>query len=257
MKISVCIITLNEEHNLSRCLRSVMSIADEIIILDSGSLDRTKEIAQSFGTQFFEQPWQGYVKQKNAAIALARHDWVFSIDADEELSEPLRESILHMKLSRQEPSHDAFAVSRIVYFLGKWIRFGDWYPDYVVRLFRKKKSRFAGGAVHERLETDGSVGRLKGELYHYTYKDYEDQCKRIEKYSTLWAGSAYQEGKRCSKWAPYVHAGWKFFRGFIIKRGWQGGKLGWQISKSTAREVFLKYSKLYAMQEAARSYDKS
>lgn len=256
MKISVCIITLNEEHNLPRCLRSVMSIADEIIILDSGSLDKTKEIALSFGTQFFEQSWQGYVKQKNAAIALARNEWVFSIDADEEVSEQLRDAILQLKQSHQEPTRDAFAVSRVVYFLGKWIRFGDWYPDYVVRLFRKKQGQFQGGAVHERLVTDGAVGRLKGELFHYTYKDYEDQSKRIEKYSTLWAGSAFQDGKRCAKWSPHLRSGWRLFRGFILKGGWQGGKLGWQISKSTAREVFLKYSKLYALQEAARTHDK-
>lgn len=256
MKISVCIITLNEERHLPRCLRSVVSLADEIIILDSGSVDHTKEVALAFGAQFFHQPWLGYVGQKNAAIALAQHEWIFSIDADEEVSEPLKKSILAFKNSNQKPKENGFAISRVVFFMGKWIRFGDWYPDYIVRLFRRHTGKFAGGAVHERLEVTGSIGYLKGELHHFTYKNREDQQRRIEKYSTLWAQSAFEQKKTSWSWTPYLRAGWRLFRGFVLKGGWRGGKLGWQISHATAYEVFLKYRKLAALwqQQAERPH---
>lgn len=242
MKISVCVIARNEEKNIARCLRSAAPIADEMIVVDSGSADQTREVARSLGAKVVDHEWRGYVAQKNYAISLASHDWILSLDADEELSPELQSEIQDYK--KGELNMDGFSISRVVFFEEKWIRFGDWYPDYLVRLFRGEKGKFAGGAVHERLELNGRVEKLKGEIYHYTYKDREDQFERIEAYAELWAQSALEEGKKscwCSAWA---HAMWRFFKGFILKSGWRGGRLGWQIACANAYEVLLKYRKL-------------
>lgn len=227
---------------MSRCLSSLRDIADEIIVVDDGSTDRTKEIAQKFGARFMEHTWEGFVGQKNFAISQAQYNWIFSIDADEEISEPLREEIKAVKTT--EPQASGFEISRVVFYKEKWIRFGDWYPDRLVRLFRKDKGRFAGGAVHERLEIQGNCEKLSGELYHYTYKDRADHLRRIEKYSTLWAETARKEGKRACLATAWMRAAWKFFRGFFIKGGWKGKTLGFEIAWDNAYETLLKYKKL-------------
>jgi glycosyltransferase involved in cell wall biosynthesis len=247
VKISATIITLNEEANLDRCLRSVVSVVDEVIVLDSGSTDRTRPIALSHGAQFFERTWSGYVDQKNHAIGLARHEWILSLDADEELSGGLKQEILDLKKRPEGSLPDGFSIPRVVYFQDRWIRFGDWYPDRLVRLFRKGRGRFEGGAVHERLHLEGTTSKLRNEIHHYTYKDREDQLQRIERYSTLWAETAYSEGRRAGRWSPQIHAGWRLFRAFILKHGWKGGRLGWQIACANAYEVLLKYEKLHQL----------
>lgn len=242
MKISACIIALNEEQNLPRCLESLREITDEIVLVDDGSADRTREIAKQYGARVIEHHWEGFVGQKNFAISQAQYDWIFSIDADEEISEELKKEIQELK--KNGPQSDGFEISRVVFYKGKWIRFGDWYPDRLVRLFKKEKGKFAGGAVHERLELDGVCQKLKGELYHYTYKDRQDHLKRIEKYSALWAETAKKEGKRGNLLIACARALWKFLRGFFIKGGWKGGCLGFEIACDNAYETFLKYKKL-------------
>lgn len=242
MKISVCIIARNEEESIARCLHSVETIADEVILVDSGSADKTREVARSLGAKVFDHEWEGYVAQKNYAISLAAHDWILSLDADEELSVELQGEIMDYK--KGEINIDGFLISRVVFFEGKWIRFGDWYPDYLVRLFRKGKGKFFGGAVHERLELEGRVEKLQGEIFHYTYKDRREQFERIEAYAELWAQSALKEGKKSCEFLAWSHAAWRFFRGYILKGGWRGGRLGWQIAWANAYEVLLKYRKL-------------
>jgi glycosyltransferase involved in cell wall biosynthesis len=149
MKISFCLITFNEEPNLPRCLASCADLADEIVILDSGSTDGTARIAREFHARFEHQDWLGYVGQKNQILSLATHDWVFSLDADEELSPELRAEVRRLKTGEPSPGLSGFSMPRCVLYEGRWIRHGDWYPDRLVRLFRRDRARFAGGKVHE------------------------------------------------------------------------------------------------------------
>lgn len=250
MKISACIITKNEEANLPRCLKSIRDLVDEIVIVDSGSSDRTPFIATEYNARFIKHDWEGYVGQKNFALSKASYNWVFSIDADEELSPELQDEIKKIH-EGPEPSYSApvgYQVSRVVFYEGQWIRFGDWYPDLLVRLFDRRKASFAGGKVHERLEIKGTINNLSGELHHYTYKDVADQKSRIEYYSTLWAETAKAEGKKAGFLDPYTHSAWRLFRSLFVKGAIKGGTLGWQIARLNAHEVYLKYKKLSQMQ---------
>ncbi len=245
MKISACIIAFNEESNLPRCLGSLLSVADEIIVVvNSSSTDRTISIAEEFGAKVITKEWMGFVAQKNFAIQQTKYDWILSLDADEELSQELQKEIRTLKKDSDLKDKDGFSISRVVFFQNHWIRFGDWYPDQLVRLFRKDRARFEGGSVHERLVVQGNVSKLKEEIYHYTYKNREDQYKRIDHYSSLWAEDALKKGVKCHVWSPMLHSTWRLFRGFVIKNGWRGGLLGWQISCACAYEVRLKYEKL-------------
>lgn len=257
MKITACLITHDEEDNLPRCIESVKKIADELVVIDSGSKDRTCEIAREAGAKVIEQEWKGYVTQKNDCIAQASHEWVFSIDADEELSPELIKEIRDLKANPPPSVIQGYSLSRIVFFRGAWIRFGDWYPDRLVRLFRKDAAGFAGGAVHERLEVQGSIASLRGELYHYTYKDEEDQLNRIDHYSTLWAETSFQKGKRSHAFTPAIRGAWRLLRAFIIKQGWKGGGLGWRIAQLNAYEVWLKYHKLNQLRKQSKTQESS
>lgn len=247
MKISACIITLNEEDNLKRCLDSIRNVVDEIIIVDSGSNDRTPFIATEYDARFIRHDWEGYVGQKNFALSKATHNWILSIDADEELSAELQKEIRKLHETASEPPAPGYEVSRVVNYKGQWIRYGDWYPDVLVRLFNKRKAQFAGGKVHERLELDGTPYRLDGELFHYTYKDQADRMERIRNYSSLWAESAKEQGKSANVLSPYLHAAWRLFRSLFIKGSIKGGALGWEIARLNAYEVYLKYKKLSAL----------
>lgn len=244
MKISACIITLNEEANLPRCLESIQDVVDEIIIVDSGSTDRTNFIATDFNARFIRNEWNGYVAQKNFAISKAKFNWVLSLDADEELSHELNESLSALKLNEHSEQVTGYEMSRVVQYQGSWIRFGDWYPDTLVRLFRKDSAQFAGGQVHERLEVQGTVKPIKGEIIHHSFKDEADYLERMDHYSTLWAEQKKADGASASALSPYTHSLWRFFRSYLIKGGYKGGGLGFKLSKLQAREVFLKYSKL-------------
>jgi len=245
MKISFCLITLNEEENLPRCLKSCADLADEIVVLDSGSTDATKEIACESGARFEHQDWLGYVGQKNKVISLASHDWIFSLDADEELSPQLHDEI-HLLKSAGELGKDVagFSIPRCVFYEGRWIRHGDWYPDRVVRWFRRDRAKFAGGKVHERLEVRGRIIRLHGELYHYSFRDAADQRARGEKYAALWAHEKFEAGQTANFLAPAFHAAFRWLRGYVMRRGFLDGVQGWRIAALCARETRLKYRML-------------
>lgn len=244
VKISFCIITLNEAENLPRCLRSITDLADEIVVLDSGSTDQTPQIAHEFGCRWQVQPWLGYVGQKNKVLSLASHEWIFSLDADEELSEELRKEIRALKNTDLPEATSGFEMPRCVCYEGRWIRHGIWYPDRLVRLFRKSRAHFAGGKVHERLEVEGQIERLKGEIHHYSFRDAADHWARCQKYARLWAEMKFESGKRCGPLAPLLHSTFSWLRGFIFKRGFLDGALGLRIATFYAREVHLKYTLL-------------
>jgi glycosyltransferase involved in cell wall biosynthesis len=251
VKISACLIVCNEEKNLARCLQSIASLVDEIVVIDSGSTDRTVEIARSFNARVIGQPWLGYVGQKNFALEQANHPWVLSIDADEELSPELAAAITGL---RSDPAADApdapngYAVSRLVFYRSQWIRHGDWYPDRLVRLFRRAEARFTGGRVHEKLEIAGYHPLLPGELHHFTYTDPADRAQRSATYAALWAQTAQEKGRRALPWTGATHAALRFVRGFVFKRGFLDGAVGFEVAGGNAREVWLKYHLLREMQ---------
>jgi glycosyltransferase involved in cell wall biosynthesis len=244
MKISACVIACNEEKNLSRCLTSVAPVVDEIVVVDSGSTDGTVALAQSLSARTIAQPWLGYVGQKNFALAQAAHPWVLSLDADEELSPELRAAIAAL---RADPAADrpgapnGYQLSRLVFYRGKWIRHGDWYPDRLVRLFRRADARFTGGRVHEKLEIAGEHPVLPGDLFHFTYADPADRAARCRKYAALWAESAFEAGRRTWPGIGVVHAAVRFLRGYVLKRGFLDGAAGLDVAWGNAREVWLKY----------------
>jgi glycosyltransferase involved in cell wall biosynthesis len=247
VKISACLITLNEERNLPRCLQSVAPLVDEILVVDSGSADATLEIARQFGARVVHQDWLGYVGQKNFALGQAAHPWVLSIDADEEISPGLAASITRVKEGPAAESPGApngYEVSRLVYYLGKWIRHGDWYPDRLVRLFCRDDARFIGGRVHEKLEIPGEHPLLPGHLHHYTYADPGDRAARCALYAGLWAQSAHEQGRRAHSWSPALHSLARFFKGYLLKGGLLDGPVGWDVAAGNAREAWLKYHRL-------------
>jgi len=244
MKISACIITLNEERNLPRCLKSIAPLADEILVVDSGSTDATREIALQFGARVIARDWLGYVGQKNFSLDQAAHPWVLSIDADEELSPELAAAIARLK---SDPGTDSpggpngYEVSRLVFYRGRWIHHGDWYPDRLVRLFRRAEARFSGGHVHEKLELPGAHPILPGHLHHFTYENAADRDQRCARYAALWAQSAHEQGRHAHPWSGPLHALARLGKCFLLKGGFLDGAVGWDIAVGNAREVWLKY----------------
>ena len=253
MKISFCLITLNEEENLSRCLRSCFDLADEVVIVDSGSTDGTARIAAEFGARFVHQDWLGYVGQKNKVLSLAENEWVFSIDADEELSPALRQEIRALKDSSPANGISGFSMPRCVLYEGRWIRHGDWYPDRLTRLFRRECVKFVGGRVHERLEISGVVTPLRGDLHHYSFRDAADHRARGDRYAKLWAQDKYEAGKTVSALSPVLHGAFRWLRGYVLKRGFLDSAQGWRIASISAKEVAMKYRMLRELNRTRRT----
>ena len=248
MKISFCLITLNEEANLRRCLQSCAGLADEIVVVDCGSSDGTEAIAREFGARWVRQDWLGFVGQKNRALELAVHPWVLSIDTDEEISPALSQEIVRIKQTGAPEDVSGYSMPRCVLYDGRWIRHGDWYPDRLLRLFRKQGARFAGGKVHERLElVGGRVESLRGDLFHYSFKDADDHWARCQKYARLWAETQHEASRTCGPIAPWSHAAFRWLRGYILRGGFLDGPQGWRIAALCAKEVFLKYQLLREM----------
>ncbi len=246
MKISACLIVLNEAHNLPRCLDSLVGIADEVVVVDSASTDGTVEICLERGARVVQRDWHGYVAQKNFAIDQATYPWVLSIDADEEISPSLRESILSLKQVDDEGSlSSGFTFSRLVWYRGSWIRHGDWFPDRLVRLFRRSSARFAGGSVHERLEITGPCPLLDGPLHHFTYRDEVDRERRMRRYAALWAQDKAKAGRKASEWSGPSHACFSFLRGYILRRGFLDGEAGFYAALGNAKAVYWKYQALH------------
>ena len=253
MKITFGIITLNEATNLERCLNSIKEVADEILIVDSGSTDRSRMISQQFNVRWIEIPWPGYVTQKNNVLQHAIHPWVFSIDADEALSPELLWEIKALKVSSNLGEDiSGYSMPRCVFYDQRWIRHGDWYPDRLVRLFRKDCARFTGGRIHERLEIKGRTARLTGEIEHHSFKNQADHWERCQKYAALWAADKFEQGRTTNPLSPLLHAAFRWLRGYVLRCGFLNGRRGWQIAKLSAKEVFLKYRLLRELQTINR-----
>jgi glycosyltransferase involved in cell wall biosynthesis len=244
VRISAAIITRDEEVNLGRCLESLRGVADEVVVLDSGSTDRTEMIAREAGARFVVQPWLGYGPQKNAAAALAEGDWILSLDADEALSDELRGSILAVKAGA--PDADAYEMSRLNWYCGRFLRHSGWYPDRKVRLWRRGAARWADASIHELLDVaKGSrVARLSGDLLHFTVQDRAQHLRTIDRFTTLSAQALLREGKARQSWKRFVATPAAFVRGYVLKAGFLDGRAGWDVCRLSAYATWLKYDKL-------------
>jgi glycosyltransferase involved in cell wall biosynthesis len=240
MTISATIITFNEERNLPRAIES-LRCCDEIVVVDSGSTDRTVEIAERYGARVLEANWRGYAGQKNYASDQARHDWVLSLDADEALSEDLEGEIWALK--KNGSVYDAYTVPRLAQYLGKWILHSGWYPDRKVRLFDRRKARWVGDYVHESVISDGRVGELQGNLLHYTCQSLSEHMRTMNGYTTLAAEELVARGRKVSYGDLLLNPPWTFFRTYVLQRGFQDGVEGLAIAYMASLYTFLKFAK--------------
>lgn len=239
VEISTVVITKNEEQNLPRCLASVRSFSQEVVVVDSGSTDGTLEVAERAGARVIPKEWLGYGRQKQFALEQARSPWVFSIDADEEVSPELQAEI-----GRLDFQADGYFVARRVWYLGRWIRYGVWNPDRVLRLFRKDRAHFTPERVHEHVELKGTAARLHWPLYHYSYRDVAHHLTKINEMTSLSAAQMAERGRHAGVIKLALSPGWEFFRCYVLRRGFLDGDAGLVVAKLHAYYHFLKYAKL-------------
>jgi glycosyltransferase involved in cell wall biosynthesis len=245
LPLSLAIISCNEEANIARCLRSAAGLAAEIIVLDSGSTDRTREIAAELGAQVSHGVWLGHRDQKNAALQLCTQPWVLALDCDEELSPELRQSIERFFAESLEQKFDGAECSRKVWFLGRWITHGDWYPDRKLRLFRRGKGVWAGSPEHDYVELDGPVLRLAGDLHHYSFPSIRRYVEKINVYSDVFLERQKAAGQRWSLFRNVARPLWRFFRAYVLRRGFLDGFPGLWIAVATAFFAFVRYSRKF------------
>lgn len=243
IKLSVVIITLNEEKDIERCITSIKEIADEILVVDSLSTDNTARIATAAGAKVISQAFLGHVEQKNFATQSAQYDWIYSIDADEELSTELLSEIKKIKNS---PNKNAYKHNRLNNYCGHWIKHGSWYPDRKIRLYNRTAGEWQGENPHDSwmpYNKHEQAGYLKGNLLHYSYSSISDHIKRIEKYSDIAARQRVAKGKTCSLLKIWLAPKWRFVKDYIIKMGFLDGYWGYVVCKLSSIESTIKYTK--------------
>lgn len=237
--ITTTVITYNEEANIRRCLESVKSFSDEIVVVDSHSTDRTPEIARDCGARLIDRDWPGYGEQRQFALEQASNDWVLSLDADEVVTPGLAEEIRALDFR-----YDGYQVARPVWYMGRWIKHGVWYPGYVTRLVHKDRARVTGESVHEALIVDGRTGRLRNDLLHYSYRDIDHHLDTINSFTTISADEMAARGKRAGVARLALYPFMEFVRCYVWKRGFLDGYPGFQVALLHGYYAFLKYSKL-------------
>lgn len=240
MKISATIITLNEERNVARAIES-LRCCDEILIVDSGSTDRTTELAEKLGARVIEAGWRGFSGQKNWAAEQASHDWILSLDADEALSEALEAEIWSLKKSG--PKFDAYTMPRLARYLGRWILHSGWYPDRKVRLYDRQKASWVGNFVHESVHATGRVGHLESNILHFTCESLAEHVKTMDRYTTLAAQELAARRIKVPMWRLLAVPPWTFLRDYVVRRGFLDGFEGLIICYMAAFYAFLKYAK--------------
>ena len=245
-RISACVMTYNEERDIRRCLES-LTWCDEIVVLDSFSTDKTIDICKEFTDQVHTREWEGYVGTRNIIRSLAKHEWVLFLDADEEVSEELREEIVQ-ELSRENSGYVGYEFPRQVYYLNKWIKHGEWYPDIKLRLFKKSHGYSGGQEPHDQVIVDGSIKRLRGHIYHYTYEDIYEHLETMNRYSTITARAKFNDGKRFCWTHILFRPAWRFFKAMFVKAGVLDGRRGFLIASVSAFGVAMKYLKLWELQ---------
>jgi glycosyltransferase involved in cell wall biosynthesis len=241
IRLSVIVITRNEERNIHDCLHSV-SWADDIVVVDSESTDATVRIASQFTRKIFVRPWEGYAETKTFALQQTAYEWVLWLDADERASAPLGNEIINV-LSSNETTPVAYEIPRKAFFLGKWIRHCGWYPGYVIRLFRKSHGRFIATHVHERLDIRGNVGRLHNDILHYTDDNLYHYFHKFNRYTSLAAQDMEKSGKKSSLVDLLARPPFLFFKMYIVRLGFLDGMHGFVLSLLSSAYVFTKYAK--------------
>lgn len=244
IKLSVVIITFNEEKNIERCLTSVKDIADEIVVLDSFSKDKTAEICINHGVKFFQHTFDGHIQQKNRAITYANFPHILSLDADETLSSELAESIKKVK---QNFSKDGYYINRLTNYCGHWVKHCGWYPDAKLRLWDSRKGQWTGTNPHDKYELfegDNHTGHLKGDILHYSYYSLSDHYKQVEYFTNIASKAYFEKGKKASVFNLVVNPIAKFINHYILNLGFLDGKAGFLISKISAYATYLKYKKI-------------
>jgi glycosyltransferase involved in cell wall biosynthesis len=242
-KISAVIITYNEELFIDKCLASLDGIADEIIVVDSFSIDSTKEICNRYNVRFIQHEFEGFRDQKNFALKLATHKNILSLDADEALSDQLRKSIISIK---DKWEYDGYLFNRKSNYCGKWIHYSEWYPDRQLRLFYADHGKWGKLNLHEKflMSNGASIGKLKGDLLHWPFLSLQDHTDKMDRYSVIGAEEFYKAGRKTNLFTPYIHFIWGFFRSYIIHRGFLDGRNGYLICSMYAKSTFNKYKKL-------------
>jgi glycosyltransferase involved in cell wall biosynthesis len=247
--LSAVLIAQNEERKIGDALASV-AFCDEVVLVDSGSTDRTCRIAEAAGARVVvNAPWPGFVAQRDFATRAAKHDWVLALDADERVGRALHEEI--ETLRRRGFDAAGYRIPRVAWYLGRWVRGTDWYPDWQVRLFDRTRGGWQGDLVHESVTVHGSVGRLRGELEHHPYADISDHLRKIDSYTTLWARQAHAAGRHSNVADVIAGATWAFFRNYALKRGFVLGSTGLIVSVLNTHYTFVKLAKLRELGRSA------
>ena len=241
--LSVAIITYNEEKNIGRCLDSIKDIANEIIVVDSYSDDQTEKICSEYDVTFLKHPFEGYIEQKNYAVKQTSFPYILSLDADEALSDELKNSIIKAKKSW---TFDAYSMNRLTNYCGKWIRHGGWYPDRKLRLFHRDAGKWGGINPHDQyiLKPEKTSQFLKGDLLHYSFYNLQDHLNQIEHFTSIASGSLYENGEKHSYLKQYLSPVGKFIKDYITKAGFLDGKSGFTICWLSAKATYIKHSKL-------------
>jgi (heptosyl)LPS beta-1,4-glucosyltransferase len=242
--VTATIITFNEAANVRAALES-LSWADEIIVVDSESTDDTVAIARNFTSKVIVRPWPGYSAQKNFAAEQASHDWIFSLDADERVTPALAAEV--KQVLARPASSAGYRVPRVTFHLGRWMRSTDWYPDYQLRLYDRRRGRWSGKYVHESVKVDGGVEDLTGELQHYAYRDLAHHFQTMDRYTTLAARQMFEEGRRAGFFDLLLHPPAAFVRNYVLRGGFKDGVPGLIVSAMNARYVGLKFAKLWEL----------
>ncbi|MGH9429397.1 MAG: glycosyltransferase family 2 protein [Terriglobia bacterium] len=250
MRISATVITLNEQRHIRQCLESLQEIADELIVVDSGSQDATLEIAAQLGAKTFVREWTTYAEQKNFATSLAQYEWILSLDADECLSSSLRQEILQAKKNRTQAV--AFEFPRKAFYLGRWIEHSGWYPDHKSRLFLKDKAQWEGGFVHEALSVNGPIVRLRGDLLHYSCESISEHLRTLDRYTTLAAEDLWHRRKRSSSAGLLGSTLAAFVKTYCLRQGFRDGMQGFIIACFASTYNFVKHAKLWELERRNR-----
>jgi glycosyltransferase involved in cell wall biosynthesis len=252
--LSVVIITHNEEKNLPRCIHSVTEIADEIIVVDDFSTDRTEKICHDYGVRYIHHAFEGHIEQKNFALTQSSYPYILSVDADEEVSETLREEIVKVK---QNWHADGYRFNRLNIYCGKPIRHGGWYPDRKLRLFDKRKAKWGGINPHDRILMNKrtKIKMIRGSLFHYSYLSTEEHMKKVISYTDIFSRTVVKQQGKAGYFRLLVHPLWKFFRNYFLRLGFLDGATGLTISAIQSYETFLKYSKIIALRKNGKARD--
>lgn len=248
IKLSAVIITFNEEKNIERCLISLKDVADEIVVLDSFSTDKTQSICEKYGAKFFQHKFDGHIQQKNRAITYASFPHVLSMDADEALDETLRQSILRVKANFEK---EGYYMNRLTNYCGHWVRHCNWYPDKKLRLWDSRKGKWTGINPHDKYELfegDKNAGYLKGDILHYSYYTVEDHYKQVEYFTNIASNAFVEKGKKAPLYKLIFNPVAKFIDHYILHLGFLDGRAGFSISKISAYATYLKYKKIRILQ---------